>query len=193
MWVQPVVEDLLQEIILEKIVSIYRPDINLYNAIGKKGNGYIKAKLRAFNDASDALPHIILTDLDMVKCAPALLNELITFPLSDKLMLRIAEKEADAWIMADRNAFADFAGIPVNKIPLNTQQIPDPKEFLINLARRSRRKIIKDIVPAGTSRVGPGYNPILQDFVINFWDPKVAITFNGSLNKAVKRIKLFMK
>jgi hypothetical protein len=193
MWVQPVVEDLLQEIILEKIVSIYRPDINLYNAIGKKGNGYIKAKLKAFNDASDALPHIILTDLDMVKCAPALLNELITFPLSDKLMLRIAEKEADAWIMADRNAFANFAGIPVNKIPLNTQQIPDPKEFLINLARRSRRKIIKDIVPAGTSRVGPGYNPILQDFVINFWDPKVAITFNGSLNKAVKRIKLFMK
>lgn len=193
MWVQPVVEDLLQEAVLTKMVEKYRPDLDLYPPIGKKGNTYIKTKLKAFNDASEAIPHIILTDLDDIDCAPTLVNEWINYQLSPKLLFRIAEKEVESWIMADRNRFASFMGIPVSKVPSDTQVIANPKLTLINFARKSKKKKIKDIIPVGSSKVGPGYNLILEEFVINYWNVDDAAMNNSSLLKAIERLKVFLK
>jgi hypothetical protein len=193
MWVQPVVEDLLQEVVLEKMVGIYRPDIKLYNAIGRKGNSYIKVKIKAFNEASNALPHIIFTDLDKLECSPSLIEDWITFPQSDGLLFRIAEREIEAWILADRNNISRYMGIPINRIPFDTGTILDPKEFIINLARKSRKKNIIEIVPNGTAIVGPGYNTTLHKFVATIWDMEAAAQHNLSLKKAIHRLKNFLK
>jgi hypothetical protein len=191
MWAQPVVEDILQEAVLEKMFSLYRPDIQLYNAIGRRGNTYIKAKIKALNEASKALPHIVFTDLDLAECSPALLAEWLTFPVSNNLLFRIAEREIEAWILADRNNIAQYIGVPVNRIPFDTTTIPNPKQFTINLARKSRKKIMLDMVPQGTAKVGPGYNLILHKFVAESWNSDIAAQHNSSLKKAIERIKNF--
>jgi hypothetical protein len=188
-YVQAVVEDVLQEAILHKLLNHYRPDISLIGVSGKRGNNYIRQSIRGFNEASQFLPHIVLTDLDRIVCAPQLISDWIDFEISSQVLFRVAEKEIDAWILSDREEFAKFLGVPCNKIPVDTQELADPKQYIINLARRSRKKIIKDIIPSGLGTQGPGYNLLLQDFVINAWNPDRASENNLSLQKAIIRLR----
>ena len=113
-----VVEDILQEIILRKLLKAYRNDIQIISVSGKCGNLYIKDKIRTINEASRYLPQIILTDLDRKICAPQLKQEWINFEIHKNMLFRIAEKEIDAWILSDREAFAAWMGISVNRIPV---------------------------------------------------------------------------
>lgn len=191
MEVSLVVEDVLQETTLLKLLDIYRKDIKVVSVSGKCGNIYIRDNIRTFNEASHFLPHIVITDLDRKECAPQLKHDWINFQLNEKMLFRIAEKEIDAWILSDREAFSKWMNVPINKIPVNTQEIIDPKQFIINLARKSRKKIMKDIIPQGTASQGPGYNILLQRFVLDEWGPEKALLCNESLRKAIERLKEF--
>ena len=184
-----VVEDILQEVVLRKLLQIYRKDINIVAVSGKCGNMYIKDNIKTFNITSQYLPHIVITDLDKKSCAPQLIRDWIDFDIHKNMLFRIAEKEIDAWLLSDREAFAKLLNIPVNKIPTNTQEIVDPKQYIINLARKSRKKNIKDIVPNGMGKQGPGYNIILQRFVYEQWDAERAANCNESLRKTIDRLK----
>ena len=186
-----VVEDILQEVVLRKLLQTYRKDINIVSVSGKCGNMYIKENLKTFNVASQYLPHVVITDLDQKTCAPQLIRDWINFDIHKKMLFRIAEKEIDAWLLSDRESFAKLMNIPVNKIPLNTQEIADPKQYIINLARKSRKRIIKDIIPAGTGRQGPAYNIVLQRFVYEQWSAEKAANCNESLRKTIDRLKEF--
>lgn len=194
MFIQPVVEDIIQEQILLKIFKKYRPDLTLYSALGKKGNSYIRDKIRGFNEASKHLPFVVVTDLDRSPCPPALIDDWIDFSLSSSMMFRIAVVEAEAWLLADRNGFGKYLCIPTNKIPHNSEEISNPKEFIVSVARKSRNKTLRvDMVPEGTSVVGPGYNLRMVDFISRYWDVEEALTHSRSLKKAVTRIKEFLR
>ena len=187
-----VVEDILQEVVLRKLLRTYRKDINIVSVSGKCGNTYIKENLRTFNASSQYLPHIVITDLDRISCAPQLIRDWINFDVHKNMLFRVAEKEIDAWLLSDREGFAKLMNIPINKIPTNTQEIPDPKQYVINLARKSRKKNIKDIVPNGMAKQGPGYNIILQKFVYEQWNAERAANCNESLRKTIDRLKNFI-
>ena len=188
-----VVEDILQEIIIRKLLKTYRNDIQIVSVSGKCGNLYIRDNIRTFNEASKFLPHIVLTDLDRKICAPQLKQEWINFETHKNILFRIAEKEIDAWILSDREAFATWMNISVNKIPSNTQEIEDPKQFIINLAHKSKKKEMKDIIPQGTAIQGPGYNILLQRFIVERWDAENAANCNASLKKTINRLKIFLR
>jgi len=193
MNVSLVIEDILQEIILLKLLKTYRKDIQIVSISGKCGNLYIRDNIRTFNEASNFLPHIVLTDLDRKICAPQLKQEWINFEIHKNMLFRIAEKEIDAWILSDRESFASWMSISVNKIPFNTQEIEDPKQFIINLARKSRKRDVKDIIPKGTAMQGPGYNVLLQKFVLERWDAENAANYNASLKRTIDRLKVFLR
>lgn len=192
MYIQPVVEDIVQELILIKLFQRFRPDATLYSAMGKRGNSYIRQRMKGFNAASRYTPHVVLTDLDNIACPPELIDDWINFTISSGLMFRIAVREAEAWLLADRNGFARFIGISGKKIPMNCEEIQNPKEFIVTLARRSSKRTIRaDIVPEGISSVGPGYNPKMEEFILNHWNIENAISNSRSLGKAVHRIREF--
>lgn len=194
MFIQPVVEDIVQEQIILKIFGEYRPDVTLYSAIGKKGKSYIKDKIRGFNEASRHLPHVVMTDLDRIVCPPALIEDWIDFPISSKMMFRIAVVEAEAWLLADKNGFSSYIGVSADKIPTDSETIKNPKEFIVSLARKSRNKTLKvDIVPEGTVNVGPGYNLRMSDFIMNHWNIEESLNHSRSLKKAVKRVKGYLE
>lgn len=194
MQVQPVVEDLVQERIVFKLFSALRPELDLLNSLGGQGNSYIRLRMKGFNDVSHVLPHFIITDLDNTPCAAELISKWIDFQMSDRLLFRIAVREVEAWLLADRKNFAKFFGVPVNKIPLHVEQLSDPKEFVINLARKSRKKGIReDIIPEGTSKVGAGYNLRMEEFIHFHWNFNEALQSSKSLEKAVLRIKEFLR
>lgn len=194
MFIQPVVEDIVQEQIFLRIFGEYRPDVTLYSAFGKKGKSYIKDKIRGFNDASRYLPYVVMTDLDRSACPPALIEDWIDFPISSSMMFRIAVVEAEAWLIADRKGLSGYIGVPADKIPTDSEVIKNPKEFIVSLVRKSRNKTLKmDIVPEGTSVVGPGYNLIMEDFIVNHWNIEEALNHSRSLKKAVERVKGYLK
>jgi hypothetical protein len=100
--------------------------------------------------------------------------------------------EAESWILADRAELARLLKVPVAKLPVNPETIDDPKQFIVNLARRSSSsRIREDLVPTqgGTNKVGPAYNPALQNFVDRAWRPQVARHASDSLNRMVRRLQ----
>lgn len=157
--------------------------------------------MQAFNNAAKGISYFVFTDLDDKPCATFLIEDWFECPIADypkrraaNLLFRIAVHEVESWIMADRESFAKFLGISVHKIPLQTDVIPDPKKFLIGLARSSRKKDLRDdLVPRlGDSRqIGPDYNGRLSEFLHTAWRASIAELHSFSLAKTRRELVQF--
>ena len=187
------VEDRLSDAISTKILESF--GIEIVQRIGFKGNSYLKQKAPNLNrTARGPYDVFMLTDLDSPQnCPPQLIQSWISVPLNSGFFLRVAVMEIESWIMADRSALAKFLSIPVNRIPSNTDDIDNPKEFLVSLARRSNRRRLRDqLVPAQgatTARVGPEYNSRFSEFVQIHWDLERAAVASPSLERTLNRIR----
>lgn len=159
-----------------------------------RGYGYIKNNIVGFNEASKGMPYLILTDLDQRKCAPSMIREWLPVSRNHNLIFRIAVKEVESWVLADREGFAGFLGIAQNKVPENPDELDDPKAHLIQLAKSSRKRAMReDLVPkaGSTARQGPAYNERLAMFVREYWNPEAARIASPSLEKTLKSLEEF--
>lgn len=190
-----VVEDYLSEAVVLKILCASgRPFAVGTRYLGRQGAGYIKKRICGFNRAAKATPFLVLTDLDDETCAPQLLQSWLSEPPNRNLIFRIAVREVEAWLLAHRDGIATFLGIQRDLIPSNVESLKNPKEVLIDLARKSRRgDIRKDIVPSdGSNRVqGPDYNGRLIRFVEESWSPVQAMKNSQSLSSAARALASF--
>lgn len=186
------VEDVLSEAVVRKLVGEVRPDLSISIVMRKNGRGYIQSRARDLNRTARSFPVLILADLDRPEPCPAdLIQGWLAAPPAANLLFRVAVMEIESWIMADREAFAGFLGVPSHRIPLNTDAIAQPKELIVSLARKSRRKDIReDLVPAagGTAIIGPGFNPRLGAFVATQWNAETAAHASSSLRRAADRL-----
>jgi len=185
------VEDDLSEAVLMRILQT-RYDVGVCYKRG--GFGHLKKNIRGFNNASKGMPHIVLTDLDRGECAPTLIEEWLPVPIHHNLLFRVAVREVESWVIADRDRFAKFLGIRKTLVPVNVDAIDDPKECLINLARKSRRRNLReDIVPTegSTAKQGPDYNGRLISFVEEFWNPYEAMRKSPSLERTIGAVENF--
>lgn len=136
---------------------------------------------------------LILRDLDRDgKCAPELRKELLGAN-DPRLCFRIAVREVESWLMADPSSIAQFLRVSPSKIPEWPDQIDDPKEKLIALARGSTKVSVKAaLVPHPKSGLptGPEYTSWMAEFASRHWDlpGAVASSRSPSLVKAVQRI-----
>ena len=153
---------------------------------------YIKEKLSAFNNMARFHPLIALTDLDQRECPVLFHQEWITFDTSPNFLFRIAVREVETWLLADRQGFAGFLGISKDKIPLTVEDVLDPKQLVCNLANNSRKRSIKEgLVPRGSAKQGPEHNALLGRFIDIDWDLDQACLTSPSLHRAVLRIEQF--
>ncbi|MGK2872392.1 MAG: hypothetical protein ACSLFL_09070 [Alphaproteobacteria bacterium] len=186
-------EDELSEAVAERLVMDSNKKLRVAVRMGKRGNGYLKRKLPELMRVANSFPVLMLTDLDRIECPPALIAEWSSGrPLPREMLFRVAVREVEAWLLADREAFAAFVGAPPNKIPLNPDSLDDPKQTLLGFVRRyGRREIKADILPKSGSRctVGLGYNQRLSRFVTELWEPERAATCSDSLARAFERLR----
>jgi len=125
-----------------------------------------------------------------------LLSEVVwlPYPKHPNLLFRVAVREVEAWLLAHRDAFAKFLAIPPRLIPANVDAINDPKQLLILLAGKSKKRQLREaLVPSSrsTAKVGPDYNGQLIIFVEDFWNMKIAAQNSFSLQRAMNEIKNF--
>jgi len=188
-----VVEDTLGQVVLRRILREYRSDALVGSCYGNRGYDYIKKRARAFNKAAKGLPLLMLADLEM-ECAPAQIGTLLSGPRHPNLIFRVAIMEIESWILADRGGFSSFLGVAKRLIPQNVDVIVDPKKLVVNLARRCRRRSLREALvpaPASTAKVGPGYNGQLSSFVDSTWNISEASQNSPSLRRAVNAIVHF--
>lgn len=189
------VEDELSEAVLRKLLNNSTRRFVVDRVFPARGFGQLKAKIGQFRNASKAVPHIVLTDLDRHPCALALLGDWGAYDLPKEMLFRIAVRTVEAWLLADRESIAEFLGVAAAKIPRIPESERDPKQTLINLARHSRRKrLVDELVPAVGSRapIGPLYNARMTEFVNNNWDLERAASCATSLARTVARIETFL-
>ena len=190
------VEDSLTEILVKKILSEVRPDIsNSIITLPLNGKSYLESKARNLNRTAAGSPVFLFTDLDdRNDCPINLILRWVPEPRHRNFLFRVVTMEIESWILGDRQAFSYFFSIPLNRIPQDTESIDNPKGEIVSLARRSRKKQIReDVIPqfSGTAKVGPAYNACLSAFINENWDINNALTSSESLRRAVDRIRNF--
>ena len=88
--------------------------------------------------------------------------------------LRVAVRGVEAWLMADRQSFASFLGVAMRRIPRDPEQLADPKRAIVDLARESTRRAIRDgLVPSEAVGVesAPAYTDEVIQYVRRRWSP----------------------
>jgi hypothetical protein len=191
-----VFEDDLSNEVLLRLIEVSGRRYMVGQSIPARGFGYIKKHIRGLNAAAKGMPILILTDLDEAECAPAKINDWLG-PRTKKhpnLLFRIAVKEVEAWLLADREGFAHSLGISEGSIPRDPEALEDPKRALIDLARRSRKRSLRNgiaIKEGSAARQGPTYNYCLSKFVREEWDPERARRNSLSLQRTILILKKF--
>jgi hypothetical protein len=187
------VEDQLSADVSTKI--LHELGITISQSLGWRGKGYLQNKAPDLNQTAQGFSVFMLVDQDSPnQCPPQLIQSWIKGRQNLNFFLRVAVMEVESWIMADRIGFADFLSIPLNRIPEHTDDIPQPKEFLVSLARSSRKKNLRyELVPQpkATSVVGPLYNSRLGEFVRLYWDVQKAASASHSLERTLARLRNF--
>lgn len=190
------VEDALSFTLMEKVLAHTGRGYTVLRPMVERGVGNIRKSVAKYRTASHALPHVVLADLDQTACAPLLREQWGLSTLPESMLFRVAVREVETWVLADREGFASFAGIPAIKLPYEPESLLDPKQTLINLVRRSRNKrLVAELVPAQGSSVsiGPLYNERLSQFVRERWDVNAAMALSPSLRRAFDRLQNFMR
>lgn len=163
---------------------------------GKHGKQYLLKYMQAYVRAARLEPWVVLIDLDHdADCpVPVRRNWLLRGAAHDPVPLlcfRIAIREVEAWLLADRERIAEFLGVPARWVTRHPEALEDPKREIIGLVARSRVKRLKaEMLPRpGSFRdVGPAYNSRLIQFVMcsrNGWRPEVAAQSSESLRRAL--------
>jgi hypothetical protein len=178
------VEGGTDEVICRRL--LFDAKIDIAAVYGLKGKAYLDTKVHSYNAAARHAPWIVMRDLDSDEpCAPDLIHRLLPSP-APMMRLQIAVRTAEAWLLADAESLSAFMGIRVGAIPRDPEGLTHPKTSLVELARASRKRSIRDgIIPAqgSTAKVGPGYTACISEFATTYWDPRAAASHSASLSR----------
>lgn len=160
------------------------------------GFGYLKTRLPDFiTSCHGGLSFLLLTDLDTSPCPPALLNDWLgATPKPESFLLRVAVREVEAWVLADRSRFAGWLGIAETEVPVDPESCRDPKADLLNLATKSKKRDLREgLLPnkGAPSPIGLEYNDLLCKFVKTEWRLDEALKTAPSLARAIRRLQEF--
>jgi hypothetical protein len=162
--------------------------IQLGTVYGERGKSYLDGKLGAWNAAAKFAPWLVVRDLDHdADCAPTLVSKLLPAP-SAFMRFRVPVRSIDAWLLADRERLASSLFIPVTAVPSDPDSLSDPKQEIVNLARRSKRREVRDDLvphPGMTAKVGPAFAARMIEFARKHWRPSVAVRRSESLSRTV--------
>jgi hypothetical protein len=187
--VQGAVEGSVDDALLRRLLreTGHQPGA-IYSLNGKPG---LLKKLDAYNGAARISPWVVLIDLNSdADCAPPYVAEHMAVP-SEYMTFRVAVREAEAWLLADRPRLARFLGVSQIRLPTDPESVADPKQAVVNIARHSSRRAVRDeIVPSpGAGRTtGPAYVAQMIEFITRHWHPQSAAARSESLRRCLDRL-----
>lgn len=187
------VEGDLDEAVLHRVVR--EAGLSLANVYGRSGKASLLRAVRDYNAAARHAPWVVLVDLDRdCECAPPCAARWLPDPALH-MCFRVVVRSIEAWLLADGDRIADFLGVRRAHVPPDPDALDHPKRALVDLARRSRRRSLRDeIVPReGSGRsVGPLYTTRMIEFVqdeVTGWRVERAVGASSSLKRCLERLR----
>jgi hypothetical protein len=176
---------------LKLLRTLHVPTEDLF-PIDKMGCTNFWRDAAKYNQAARQCLVFGLTDLDHKPCPSGLISKHLKNGKHPNFILRIAERELESWLLADIEAMAKYLKLSQNIFPNNPDAESDPKQTLVNLARRSTRTALReDLVPESGSKgvVGRGYVSRMKEFIESKWRPLKAQQRSESLRRAIAAIQ----
>lgn len=184
-------EDALSEAIALRLVSEVSLSHYVTHRLRKRGSGYLRSKIKSWCEMARHQLMLVLTDLDETECAPLLRSRWRGGRIEPPgLLLRVAVREVESWALADHEALRVLVGRR-GRLPSVPDQLDDPKQFLLALARLAPKAVRQDLTrDIGDGRIGQGlgYNARLVPWVWQTWQPERAAQRSPSLART--RIRL---
>jgi hypothetical protein len=153
------------------------------------GKAHLDANLLRYNAAAQIGPWLVLRDADS-ECAMELVSRLLPRP-APHMRFRVVVPAIEAWLLADRDAIAQYLGVDARRIPAAPEQTRDVKGYMIAVSRHSRIRTIRDEFPPAPKsgrREGAGYATSMIEFIGSTWSPDRACNNSPSLRRAIDRL-----
>lgn len=182
------VEGTLDAAVVERVLT--HVGYSVGPIFGRRGINYLVERLPAFNRAAQYSPWLVTLDLDRHPCAPMRLAEILP-RRSDFMACRIAVRSVESWLLADQERLGSLLGVRSTHFPVDPDGLVSPKSMMVDLARRSSRRLIRDEMvarPGSRTLTGPAYSSRLIQFVsdtANGWRPEVAARRSDSLRRCL--------
>ena len=181
----------MDEAVARKIVQATGHSIG--TCYGKRGVGYVKSKVKMFNKSAPRGAMLVLVDfMDTgATCPPQAVAQYLPYP-NPNMIFRVVVAEIESWLLADRDGLADFLCISRARIPVSPEQLIDPKQTVVNLARGSRCRSIRGalVPPHGASVVvGKLYASEMIRFIHDYWNLRCARGNSLSLDRCLNRLE----
>lgn len=191
MIIDALVEGLIDEAVARRIIVTSGHEFGV--CYGKKGIGYIQQKIQKFNASAPRGLMLTLVDFmdTQLSCPPEVVQQWLPHR-HPNMAFRVVVREIESWLLADREHFADFLHVSQSRIPQNPEQLDDPKQTVVNLARHSRSKHLREaLIPNRTTSapVGKLYVSEMISFIQNQWDVHVARNHSPSLNRCMSKLE----
>jgi hypothetical protein len=187
------VEGIVDEAVMRRIVAHLGGEVSA--VYGLRGKQALKKMIGAYNSAARFSPWIVLVDLDQESICPADLRDAWLPERASEMYLRVAVRAVESWLLADRDRVAQFLQVSPTIVTRAPDELADPKEHVVNLARRSRSRDIRESVAPrqGSGRtVGPGYAGRLIELSRERWRPEIAAESSPSLRRTLLRLQALM-
>jgi len=184
-------EDLLSESLGLQLLAEINVAPEHIQRLRKDGCGYLRSKVAAWKAMALHKPVLLITDLDRVACPQELRTAwLAGSPTPPDLLLRIAVREVESWVLADHEAMRQLIGRK-GKLPPIPDELPDPKSHLLQLAKLASREVREDLVKekGAVASQGIGYNARLQAWIASSWSAERAAARSPSLARARRRLQ----
>lgn len=180
----------MDETVLRRLVESIGAEMGYVNPVG--GKQQLDRRLSGYNEAAKYSPWCVLRDFDTDAVCPAeLIARLLPEP-APTMCFRIVVRAVEAWLMADRQRMATFLSVSRARIPMSPEDVHDPKEILLNLARRSNKTAVRDSMvprPGSERSVGAGYTSLMIEYIRSRWRPEVAAESSESLRRCIVCLK----
>lgn len=184
-------EDELSEAVAMRLIAELQEPHYVTHKLRKGGFGYLRSKMDNWCQMAQHQVMLVLTDLDQAKCAGELREQwLSTRSEPARLLLRVAVREVESWVLADHAAMRVLIG-PKGTLPPHPDELLDPKQALLRLANCAPRGVRDDLLRVADGRLaqGLGYNACLVHWVGSVWNPGQAAERSPSLQRARKRLR----
>lgn len=189
-------EDPLSESLARRCIEDMFPNAEFVGLRPSQGGKdfILEKMLPSYLSMSESQPFLLLLDQDNHICPPSYRREILkkgnASTVPSKMVLCIVTRESESWLLGDMASFASFLNVDMPKKDIEPENLEDAKATLLHLARKSRR-FGRELCPEpnSSSKVGPGYNEVLDRFVRNHWRPNAAAKKCPSLNRAIERLK----
>ena len=181
-----VVEGLNDRTAADRLLAAAGHQVDPVRVVVKRGKTQLDPVLASINRAAVHLPWLVLrdADLDADDCPVALRRQLLSGEQAPLLSVRLVVRSLEAWVLADRRAFALHFGVQPALVPADPEQEQHPKRSLVAACSRSRQRSVRQGMARANGTPGPEYTAMLDDFLRRTWDPARARQAAPSLSRA---------